>query len=89
MNKNLDLIKILKDCPIGTKLYSAIHGEVEFNSITPKDAYPISVRISNGFTWFARDGRYNLGYNGECMLFPSKNQRNWNKFKSLVKKKEE
>lgn len=24
----LDLVKILKDCPKGTKLYSAIHGEV-------------------------------------------------------------
>lgn len=26
MNENLDLIEILKDCPIGTKLYSTTVG---------------------------------------------------------------
>ena len=30
MNKNLNLVDILKDCPKGYKLYSTIHGEVKF-----------------------------------------------------------
>ena len=30
MNENIDLTKILKDCPEGTTLYSTIFGEVEF-----------------------------------------------------------
>ena len=34
MNENIDLTKILKDCPKGTKLYSIIHGEVEFIGIS-------------------------------------------------------
>lgn len=29
MNKNINLVEILKDCPKGTKLYSPIYGEVE------------------------------------------------------------
>ena len=29
MNENLNLAKILKDCPKGTKLYSTIYGDVE------------------------------------------------------------
>ena len=33
MNENIDLTKILKDCPKGTKLYSTIFGEVEFEHI--------------------------------------------------------
>ena len=33
MNENLNLVEILKDCPKGTKLYSTIHGEVEFDGI--------------------------------------------------------
>ena len=30
MNENIDLTKILKNCPKGTKLYSTIFGEVKF-----------------------------------------------------------
>lgn len=30
MNKNINLIRILKNCPKRTKLYSIVHGEVEF-----------------------------------------------------------
>ena len=30
MNENIDLTEILKDCPIGWKLYSSVYGEVEF-----------------------------------------------------------
>ena len=41
MNENIDLTKILKDCPKGTKLYSTIYGEVEFDKITEVDIYSI------------------------------------------------
>ena len=34
MNENIDLAKILKDCPKGWKFYSSIYGEVEFKTIT-------------------------------------------------------
>ena len=30
MNENIDLTKILKDCPKGWKFWSPIFGEVEF-----------------------------------------------------------
>ena len=33
MNENIDLTKIVKDCPKGTKLYSPISGEVYFKEI--------------------------------------------------------
>ena len=33
MNENIDLTKILKDCPKGWKFYSSIYGEVEFETI--------------------------------------------------------
>ena len=33
MNENIDLTKILKDCPIGWKFYSSVYGEVEFLGI--------------------------------------------------------
>ena len=35
MNENIDLTKILKDCPIGWKFYSSVYGEVEFLGVLP------------------------------------------------------
>ena len=36
MNENIDLTKILKDCPIGWKLWSSVYGDVEFMEIYRK-----------------------------------------------------
>ena len=33
MNENIDLTKILKDCPKGWKFYSSVYGEVEFKTL--------------------------------------------------------
>ena len=82
MNENIDLTKILKDCPTGTKLYSSVHGEVEFERIeTTFGHLYVVIRLKDLLL-----GRINLNgklynsYNGECILFPSKDQRDWSKF---------
>ena len=36
MNENIDLTKILKDCPKGWKFYSSVYGDVEFVEIYSK-----------------------------------------------------
>lgn len=80
--ENLDLTQILKDCPKGTKLYSPLFGEVEFIQISTTQYYPILVRAYTGDIGnFTRNGRYYNCEDGECMLFPSKEQRDWSKFK--------
>ena len=87
MNENLDLTKILEGCPEGTKLYSTVNGEVIFRKVTsfPCD-YPITATAYNKNAnsteecLFAKDGTYMLDYDGECVLFPSKGQRDWSKF---------
>ena len=82
MNENLNLVEILKDCPKGTKLYSPIQGEVNFVKIDIMDSkYPIKVETEYGIFSFTSQGKfYNLSQ-GECVLFPSKEQRDWSKFK--------
>ena len=84
MNENLNLVEILKDCPEGTKLYSPIIGEVEFKRLKYCE-YPIVTRCKNGnrILSFTKEGLFfPEGVQGECiMLFPSKNQRDWSKFK--------
>ena len=81
MNENLNLVEILKDCPEGTKLYSPVFGEVKFEGINDIIG-PIIVTTNTGNAeCFTADGKMYTYYNGECLLFPSKDQRDWSKFK--------
>ena len=81
MNENLNLVEILKDCPEGTKLYSTVYGYVEFVKVSNRLEYPIEVkRRCYSIGSFTNDGRLLAGYDGECVLFPSKEQRDWSKF---------
>ena len=89
MNENIDLTKILKDCPKYTKLYSSIYGEVLFEGIiTGNHNYFIEVYVKalNSLIMFTYNGRYFS--NGECVLFPSKDQRDWSKFTAPWYKKD-
>lgn len=93
MNENIDLTKILKDCPKGTKLYSPLLGEVEFRCIrNENETFPIRVkggdsRFKVRILDFTKEGYYFYG-TGECLLFPSAAQRDWSKFKAPWYKKE-
>ena len=82
MNENLDLVEILKDCPKGTKLYSTVYGEVEFDRINKREDFPIKFVKSDGDRGsVTAQGLALACYDGECILFPSREQRDWSKFK--------
>ena len=81
MNENLNLVEILKDCQKGTKLYSTVFGEVELDSIDVVSSHPICVVFPSGDDSFTKDGKMFDGCDGECVLFPSREQRDWSKFK--------
>lgn len=82
MNEKINLTKILKDCPKGTKLYSTIFGEVEF--IECDLLYQIVVAKEDKYYYFTSQGAFifeRIKYNlGECVLFPSEDQKDWSKF---------
>ena len=89
MNENIDLTEILKDCPKGTKFYTSIFGEVEFDSIDYDKIYPINIRSSeNNTEYLTADGKLYEFFDGECILFPSREQRSWSKFTAPWIKKE-
>lgn len=84
-----NLISILKHCPKGTRLYSPIYGEVTLYSVNNRRIDVIATNCSDETTHieFSRLGRLILGYsNAECVLFPSKDQRDWDKFRIPTKK---
>ena len=81
MNENLNLLEILKDAPKGTKLYSTIWGEMGLVRIS---AYCVTCKSKCGIEWDFKNNGHLLGSStegGECVLFPSKEQRDWSKFK--------
>lgn len=89
MNENIDLTKILKDCPKGTKLYSLVHGEVEFQKIELGLTHPIVIKLKNNIIErYDTYGKLLYNYDGGCILFPSKTQHDWSKFVAHWYKKE-
>ena len=85
MNENIDLTRILEGCPEGTKFYSSVYGEVAFVEMTNANHFPIKLKYYtiDKFaltTLVTKDGQIEYDCNGECTLFPSKDQRDWSKF---------
>ena len=82
MNENIDLTKILKDCPKGFELYSPICGSCKFYGIDGFFKHLVCVTHKDGsFYMFTKEGYLYDGYHDvECVLFPSKDQRDWSKF---------
>ena len=86
--QKLNLCEILKDCPKGTKLYSPIFGEVDFEKIRSDNEYAIITKKGSYTATFTEEGFYRTDVDGECLLFPSKDQRDWSKFNAPWLKKE-
>lgn len=81
MNENIDLTKILKDCPAGWKFYSSAFGEVEFQQIEIGSVHPIIINLKTGLTEkITSNGKLLDLSDVECTLFPSRDQRDWSKF---------
>ena len=89
-----NIAEILRNCPKGTVLYSPICGECELVSIekNSESLTTIVVKAKLSF-WdneycdftFTEDGR--AYYEGECLLFPSKDCRDWSTFSQPMFKK--
>lgn len=93
MNENLNLIEILKNVPKGTKLWSPICGDCILDKIDTRDTtvnYAIYCLTVNDHSpvQFTANGKYTFCFDdGECVLFPSKENRDWSTFKVTEKHK--
>ena len=77
MEAKLNIANILKDKPSGTKLYADAFGELKLVKVDKVDT--IYTRTKEGMLYsFYNDGKYDK--NGEPILVPSKEMRDWNKF---------
>ena len=89
--QKLNLCEVLKDCPKGFELYSTLHGKVNFVGIVEEE-HPIIFMFTDKGVEFtssvSSEGKYLYSTKGECILFPSKDQRDWSKFTAPWLKKE-
>lgn len=83
MNENIYLTQILKDCPRGTRLYTPLAGKVYLVDIKDKNEYQITVEDKDfkKLTFDYKGRCFTEFKDGECLLFPAIDQRDWSKFK--------
>lgn len=76
MEKELNIAAILKDKPVGLKFYSPTFGCVTFNGVHKDKVYFFS-KDTNAHS-VKQNGK--MFDDGECIIFPSKEMRDWEKF---------
>lgn len=83
MEQKLNITEILENKPRGTKLYSMIHGKCSFEAVTD-EIFKINFCTSKfGLTQSGECTLIKFGNmydGGECIIFPSKEMRDWSKF---------
>ena len=83
METKINIAAILKDKPQGTKLYSSACGKCELKQV---DDNSFKISFYNSKFGFMNGGEGYLDKNGklyddgECVVFPSKEMRDWSKF---------
>ena len=83
MEKEINIAEILKDKPQGTKLYSSACGKCTLEEADDKS---FKISFYNSKFGFMNGGEGYLDKNGklydegECVVFPSKEMRDWRKF---------
>lgn len=87
MNENINLCEILKGHE-GETFYSPCYGFVYFKEI--RSEYPFPICCINKYDSninFTKYGKISVNENTECVIFPSKDQRDWNKWTEEQKPK--
>ena len=83
METEINIVEILKDKPQGTKLYSSACGKCKLEEVYDKS---FKISFYNSKFGFMNGGEGYLDKNGklyddgECVVFPSKEMRDWSKF---------
>lgn len=85
MEQKINIAELLKDCPRGMELYSPLCGKCVFDSLNMGTI--ICKKQNTQEIAFTSEGYYMLPVfeDCECMIFPSKDQRDWSKFQRPFK----
>ena len=73
----IDFYKLLKNS-IGDRFYSITYGYCTYSGLLEGIEYPFMFEINEDVIFTDSQGR--LSKNGECIIFPSENEREWREF---------
>jgi hypothetical protein len=78
----INILEILKNSPKDTPLYSPIFGECKLSGVCEEDTtiYVYNKLVHTVFDSYGRYCDYGIIPDAECLLFPSKENHNWNTF---------
>lgn len=79
MNENINLCEILKGHE-GETFYSPCYGYITLKLIKPHCYFSLFFDDNNSEYKFTKHGKISTSNDAECVLFSSKDQRDWNKW---------
>lgn len=81
----INILEIIKKAPRDHKYFCTIAGYHEIEIDPNNEEYPLYFNNAYGHFSFTKEGYYyNNNYFGECVLFPSRDLRDWKKFELLL-----
>ena len=85
MEKKINIVELLKDCPSGMELDCAVNNDVKFIKICPSSRYPIILRTKNGYEiTLTKYGQVHDMSDSKCVIFP-KGKTTWEGFQRPFK----
>lgn len=75
-----NILEVIKKAPKDHVYWCTLFGECKVEIDDTDNTYPITIRIKNDLYFITADGRYHQKYDGECVLFPSRDNRDWEAF---------
>lgn len=88
-SQELNLCEILNNCPKGTEIWSDDYGTVKFVNVGTEWDTPIEVELTDGqISHYTEEGWHDKRFPASCLLWPSKDCRDWSKFTAPWLKKE-
>lgn len=82
MANNINVLEVLESKPNGTKLWCVLFGKCFLDGIDINNIRPIRIGIENGDTFkLTANAKLSGKYiDGDCLLYPSKEMRDWSRF---------
>lgn len=82
MANNINVLEVLERKPNGTKLWCVLFGKCSLHGIDISQTLPITIETEKGYTFrLTANAKIGVKYtDGECLIFPSDEMRDWSKF---------
>lgn len=79
MEKKINIVELLKDCPMGMELDCTVYDNCILEEILEKNLYPVKIKTPEGSMLLTKYGCFSLSAHAKCTIFP-KGKTTWEGF---------